>query len=108
MFLALRAGGTARLKADGTAVESCVHVTMPANELMREIHNTGNNPHRMPAILRRDDWNAWLQGSMEEAKAVLQPYPAARMSAYEVSTRVNSPKNNDETLIEPAPLPPSG
>ena len=28
-------------KADGTAIESCVHVTMPANELMREIHNTG-------------------------------------------------------------------
>ena len=88
-------------KADGTAVESCVHVTRPANELMREIHNTGNNPHRMPAILRKEHWDAWLQGSMDEAKAVLQQHPAARMSAYEVSTRVNSPKNNDGTLILP-------
>lgn len=30
------------MKTDGTAVESCVHITMPANELMKKIHNTGN------------------------------------------------------------------
>jgi hypothetical protein len=29
-------------KADGTVVESCVQITMPPNDLMREIHNTGN------------------------------------------------------------------
>jgi putative SOS response-associated peptidase YedK len=91
-------------KADGTAIESCVHVTMPGNELLREIHNTGSNPHRMPAILRREHWDVWLQGSNEEASKVLQQYPAARMSAYEVSTRVNSPKNNDDKLILPVDL----
>jgi putative SOS response-associated peptidase YedK len=32
------------------AVESVVHITMPANGLMRSIHNTSSNPHRMPAI----------------------------------------------------------
>src|SRR5580698_8608387 len=31
-------------KSDGTAIESCVHITMPANALMREIHNGGSNP----------------------------------------------------------------
>lgn len=41
-----------------------LHVTMPANEILREIHNSGNNLHRMSAILRREDWNAWLKGSM--------------------------------------------
>lgn len=51
------------VKADGTEVDSCVHITMPANALMREIHNTGNNPHRMPAILRREDQDKWLNGS---------------------------------------------
>ena len=44
---------------------------MPANELMREIHNAGTNPHRMPAILRRDDYAVWLSGSLDEARGVL-------------------------------------
>jgi len=35
--------------------------------------------------------------------AVLEPYPADLMVAYEVSARVNSPKNNDAKLIEPVP-----
>jgi hypothetical protein len=30
------------------AIESVTHVTMPANELMYEIHNTGSNPQRVP------------------------------------------------------------
>lgn len=89
------------VKADGTAVESCVHVTMPANPLMREIHNAGNNPHRMPAILEREDQDIWLNGTIEEARGVLTQYPAGMMVAYEVSARVNTPKNNDPQLIEP-------
>jgi putative SOS response-associated peptidase YedK len=89
------------LKDDGTAVESCVHITMPANALMADIHNTGNNPHRMPAILRVEDRAAWLHGSMEEARAALVPYPAEMMLAYQVSPRVNSVKNNSPDLIAP-------
>ena len=92
-------------KDDGTAVESVVHITMPANELMADIHNTGNNPHRMPAIVRAEDRDAWLSGTPQEARAVLAPYPAGLMVAYEVSTRVNSVKNNDPSLIEPAGTP---
>jgi putative SOS response-associated peptidase YedK len=88
------------IKADGTAVESCAHVTLPANALMKDIHNAGNNPHRMPAILRVEDREKWLSGPAEEAWALLQPYDAGLMVAYEVGTRVNSPKNNDPTLIE--------
>jgi putative SOS response-associated peptidase YedK len=90
------------VNANGTAMESCVHITMPANALMSDIHNSGNNPHRMPAIMGLADRDAWLQGSLEEARAVLKPYPADLMDAYEVSTRVNSVKNNDPSLIDPA------
>ena len=90
------------LKPDGTAIESVVHITMPANDLMRFIHNSGGNPHRMPAILRREDQEAWLSGTVDEARAVLQQYPADVMDAYEVSTAVNSPKNNTPANIEPA------
>jgi putative SOS response-associated peptidase YedK len=90
------------IKADGTAVESVVHITMPANELMKSIHNAGSNPHRMPAILRKEDQEAWLAGSADDARAVLKQYDAGLMVAYEVSTRVNTPKTNDAKLIEPA------
>jgi putative SOS response-associated peptidase YedK len=89
------------IKDDGTAIESCAHITLPANALMTDIHNTGNYPHRMPAIVSAADREAWLQGSAEEAQAVLKPYPADLMDAYEVSARVNSVKNNDPGLINP-------
>lgn len=89
-------------KDDGTLVESCVHITMPANEIMADIHNAGNNPHRMPAIVRAEDRDVWLMGTPEEARAVLRPYPSDLMVAYEVSTRVNSVKNNSPDLIEPS------
>ena len=81
---------------------SCAHITLPANALMRDIHNAGNNPHRMPAILRAQDREAWLSGSPEEARPLLQPYDPSLMVAYEVGARVNSPRNNDPTLIDAA------
>jgi putative SOS response-associated peptidase YedK len=84
--------------AQGTWVESCVHLTMPANHLLRGIHNT---QHRMPAILAREDREAWLVGSPEEAWATLKPYPDEHMVAWPVSTRVNKPANDDAQLIEP-------
>jgi putative SOS response-associated peptidase YedK len=89
------------IKADGAAVESVVHITMPANDLMKSIHNTGSNPHRMPAILRKDDQEAWLTGSAGDAWSALKQYDPGLMVAYEVSSRVNTPKNNDSKLIEP-------
>jgi putative SOS response-associated peptidase YedK len=87
--------------ADGNAIESCVHITMPANPMMRDIHNTGKNPHRMPAILRKEDHEAWLGGTINEARAALRQYSADVMYAYAVSSRVNSPKNNSPELLEP-------
>ncbi len=89
-------------RADGTWIESCSLITMPANALMHDIHNGGNNPHRMPAILRKEDREAWLTGSIDESRAVLAPYPADLMVAYPVSPRVNKPENDDEKLLEPA------
>ena len=89
------------VRHDGTVVESCAHITLPANELMTDIHNAGDHPGRMPAILRREDQEAWLGGSPQEARAVLVPYPADLMVAHPVSTRVNSVRNNGPELIEP-------
>jgi putative SOS response-associated peptidase YedK len=85
----------------GRALESCVHITMPANALMADIHNSGNHPHRMPAIVAAADRETWLSGSMAQARSVLRQYPADLMDAYEVSTRLNSVKNDDPGLINP-------
>jgi putative SOS response-associated peptidase YedK len=74
---------------------------MPANELMKHVHNAGNNPHRMPAILRRDDHEAWLNGTAEQARETLRQYDAGLMVAYEVTGKVNSPRNNLPSNIEP-------
>jgi putative SOS response-associated peptidase YedK len=86
------------IAVDGTVVESCAHITMAANALMADIHNTGNNPHRMPAIVRAEDRDTWLYGTPEAARTVLRQYPADLMDAFEVSTRVNSTKNDDPQL----------
>lgn len=89
------------VKPDGRAIESCVHITMPGNEMLREIHNTGSNPHRMPAILRREDALTWLTGTTDQARGLLQQYPSGLMVAYPVSKAVNTPKSNTPELIEP-------
>ena len=89
------------VRDDGEVIESCAHITMPANELMADIHNGGSYPHRMPAILRREDHEIWLRGTPAEARAVLAPYPADLMLARPVSTRVNSVRNNGPELVEP-------
>jgi putative SOS response-associated peptidase YedK len=85
----------------GNVIESATIITMPANPVMAEIHNARQ---RMPAILRKEDHAAWLNGAAADAKAVLRQYPDDLMHAWKVSLRVNSPKNNDAQLIEPIPL----
>ncbi len=88
-------------RPDGTALESCAIITLPANTLLRGIHNTGTHPGRMPAILTPNQFNAWLDAPPQQAHALIAPYPPERMNAYPVSLRVNSPRNDGEDLIQP-------
>jgi putative SOS response-associated peptidase YedK len=82
----------------GETVQSVTHITVPANSLLGEIHNT---KQRMPAILAKEDREAWLSGTHDEAWSTLKSYPDEHMVAWPVSSRVNSPKNNEPTLIQP-------
>ena len=50
-------------------------VTTTPNEVVRPVH-----PDRMPMILAREDHAAWLEGTPEEALALIRPYPAERMA----------------------------
>ncbi|MBX5460122.1 MAG: SOS response-associated peptidase [Steroidobacteraceae bacterium] len=79
-------------------LESCTLITLPANRLLAEIHNTGQ---RMPAILREEDHEAWLSGTLDDARAALVPYPEDLMVAWPVSPRVSSAKYDDPDLIRP-------
>src|SRR5271167_1254498 len=84
--------------ANAVTEEWCTIITMAANPLMIEIDNTRA---RMPAILRREQRGLWLFGTAETAGTALAAYANERMIAYEVSSRVDSPRNNDEALLEP-------
>ena len=69
------------IKEDGTRVESCAVITVPANQVMDVIDGTdtktaGSHDGRMPAILTRAVQEAWLRGSPAEAQACLKPYDA--------------------------------
>jgi putative SOS response-associated peptidase YedK len=83
---------------DGSVIQSCTIITMPPNPLLAEIHNA---KQRMPAILQSQDIDAWLTGPIDQARAALKPYPSDSMVAWPVSSRVNTPKNDDAQLIEP-------
>lgn len=83
---------------EGDIINSCSIITTTPNELMVGIHN------RMPVILSRDAEQLWLnQGIVDSGflKSLLLPYPAELMVAYEVSTLVNSSKNNGPECLVP-------
>ena len=73
---------------------TCTIITGEPNDLVREIHT------RMPVILPEEHHDAWLAG--EAGKEILIPFPADRMKAWAISPRVNSPRNNDATILAPA------
>jgi putative SOS response-associated peptidase YedK len=53
------------VKDDGAAVESVVHITMPGNELLTWVHNTGGMPplHEYLQIFNsREPYHTWLEG----------------------------------------------
>jgi putative SOS response-associated peptidase YedK len=83
---------------DDDVIEGCSVIRLPANDLMTNIANT---EQRMPAILRRKDYQTWLRGTPVEAKATLQPYKPNWMHAYAVSPRINSTAPDDSDLIRP-------
>lgn len=87
-------------KPDGTVVESVTVIAMPANRLMRQIHNSRKRKgrrellpeeeRRMPAILKKEDQEIWLSCTVEEAWSVLKPYPSENMVARPVNGPVDS------------------
>ena len=83
---------------DGSWLLTCAIITTSANEFMTSIHD------RMPVILPRESEASWLDPEEQDTtmlSELLLPYDSDRMEAYEVSTLVNSPRNNFPEVIEP-------
>lgn len=55
----------------------------------------------MPVVLPEDAESEWLSAGPDERKQLCQSYPEDDLAAYEISTRVNNPGNDDPTVIEP-------
>lgn len=87
--------------AEGKAFYSCAILTTNANKTVAGVHN------RMPVIIEKDKEETWLDpknndtGKLHE---LLIPYPDEGIKMHMVGKRVNSPKNDDEGLIEPLML----
>jgi putative SOS response-associated peptidase YedK len=52
----------------------------------------------MSVILPKEHHEAWLSG--KASKEILRTYPAELIRAWSISSRVNSPKNDDPSLIK--------
>jgi putative SOS response-associated peptidase YedK len=78
----------------GEEVTTCTIVTCEPNAVMAKLHN------RMPVILDPAEYDAWLDPARGGTE-LLRPCPDAWLEAVPVSTRVNSPRNDDATIIQP-------
>ena len=82
--------------ADGSELETAAILTGDASPSVRDIH------HRMPVILKPEDHEGWLKGE----KGVADIFQAnMKFEAYPVSRRVNNVANDDESLLQEAPVP---
>jgi putative SOS response-associated peptidase YedK len=82
---------------EGEKVCTSTIITTDANESLKPVHD------RMPVITPPDKYNLWLDPDVHEKEKllpVLKPYPDKELELYEVSTRVNSPKNDSAENIQ--------
>jgi putative SOS response-associated peptidase YedK len=89
---------------NGEEIDSVATITVPTNGQLSHIHD------RMPAILDEaaiDDWLNVRDVRAAEAYQLAVPLPDGVLKFHPVSTRVNSARDDDPGLIEPAtPEPP--
>lgn len=86
-----------RVGAKGDVAETCTIRTTAPNALVAEVHS------RMPVILKRDDYERWLDPSIKNPSALsgrLEAFDAALMKKYPVSTRINRPENDDHECAQ--------
>lgn len=83
-------------KVTGATLETYTIITTDPNEIMQPLHN------RMPVILRREDYDRWLEPGDPARLPVdlLRPFDADQMKAWKVNARVGNVRNNDPDCVE--------
>jgi putative SOS response-associated peptidase YedK len=82
-------------------VKSCSILTTTPNAVTSAVHD------RMPVVLRKDDYDLWLDPGMQNVAAIselLKPYDARLMRCYPVSSRVNHVGNDDDDCSRPVEI----
>jgi len=89
-------------------IESFSIIGVAANELLQhrgsesgEVEPGNRKELSMPAILRRRDYDVWLNGTPAQAKAALHTFRGDWMQRHAVSPRINSPDVDDAQLRAP-------
>lgn len=80
---------------------TCTVLTTEAEDDLGHIHD------RMPLMVERDRWDAWLDPSLdrvEEVTSLMVPAAPGLLEAYPVSRAVGNVRNNGPELVEPLPL----
>ncbi|HET9274938.1 MAG TPA: SOS response-associated peptidase family protein, partial [Gemmatimonadales bacterium] len=84
-----------RDRAEGESLETFTIITTEPNGLMAPIHN------RMPVIIPEEAYEQWLDPEGTGDPDLLVPYPEEELTAYPISTWVNSPAHDEEKCIQP-------
>lgn len=81
-------------------------ITRNANSVMQQIHNSGENAHRMPLMLAKDMYRLWLSPDLsnEDYKMILDfEMPSDQLEYYTVDT-IRSPKQRSDGLEKDQPF----
>jgi putative SOS response-associated peptidase YedK len=81
--------------SSGDRIRTFTIATTDANELPAPIHN------RMPVILAPAEYDRWLSTAEPDPRDLLRPFAAEPMMMWPISTRVNSPANDDASIMQP-------
>ncbi|XVH33080.1 SOS response-associated peptidase (plasmid) [Haloferacaceae archaeon DSL9] len=79
---------------EDTEIPCVTILTTESNDAMRPIHD------RMPVVLPAGTEEKWLTADPNERADLCDPYPENDLGAYEISTRVTNPSNDDPSVIE--------
>jgi putative SOS response-associated peptidase YedK len=85
---------------DGERVDSCTVLTTRADAAMARLHD------RMPVILPREAWSAWLDPGLADPgrlHELLAASPAEALELHPVGLRVNDPRHDDPECARPVP-----
>ena len=77
---------------------TCTVITTNAADHLGRIHD------RMPLMVDRSSWDAWLDPTRPGSLDLLVPASPDVLEAYPVATLVSSVRNNGPQLVEPLPL----